>query len=472
MKPFALIYAILFIAHLIDAFPNGNLDFSKRDNNTIVPYYYNQTIDHYDKKSGTFKQKYFVNSAFYKPGGPIFITTAGETAISVNQVKLSGISYMASLFNGLVISVEHRFYGESYPPVPDLHTKNLKTHTVEQALADFATFISNPPDVPVKIPKDSKWIFVGGSYAGSIATWMRKKYPKLVFAAWASSAPLLAKLDFFEYDLEVGHALPCHDDVAGAIKYVDSILLSGNKTAIKALKVQYGLGVLEQDRDFATAISFPVAIMVQSYFPPLSPNDIDTIPTFCGAFAKSPNKSPATLNAIYVQTFKFFLNSSKLTTDEAITRFFATSAISLAVPNDEVTYYYQSCTQFGWSTTAPRPPHQSLRPQIVNVAGFQALCNFLFPGIPSLQVKKTNHELGGNKGTFSRTVFTTGGHDPWTPLTISGSDKHTISKNSVFVIINGSHTNDLRYPSSVDSASLTAARKFVKDNLSEWLKKY
>ncbi|CAG8597774.1 16716_t:CDS:2, partial [Acaulospora colombiana] len=436
--------------------------------NAAGTYYYDQIIDHNDKKSGTFKQRYFVNSSCYKPGGPIFITTAGESSIVISEVSQSGISEIASFFGGLLIAVEHRFYGKSYPPVPDLQAKNLKTLTVEQALADFARFIAYPPDIPVKIPKHSKWIFVGGSYAGNIATWMREKYPELVFAAWASSAPLLAKINFFEYDQEVGRVLPCRKDVADAISFVNEVLLSGNKTAINALKAQYGLGVLENDQDFASAIVLPQSSIVQSYFPPLSSNDIDTIAAFCGAFSSAPNKNPATLNAVLAEIFKFYLNTTGLTNDKAIADFFATTSISLTVPNDVATYTYQ----FGWYQTAPKPPLQSYRPQIVNVAYYQYQCDFLFPKIPPPQVKKTNSEFGGNTKKFSRTVFVTGGSDPWTPLTISGSDKHTISENAVFIIVNGSHINDLRFPSPVDSASLTAARKFVKDKLSEWLKHY
>jgi len=33
-------------------------------------------------------------------------------------------------------------------------------------------------------------------FAGSLATWLRMKYPHLVYAAIASSAPLVATADF------------------------------------------------------------------------------------------------------------------------------------------------------------------------------------------------------------------------------------------------------------------------------------
>lgn len=44
--------------------------------------------------------------------------------------------------------------------------------------------------------EDTKWIAIGGSYAGSLAVWLRMKYPHLIYGVVSSSAPLLAKLNF------------------------------------------------------------------------------------------------------------------------------------------------------------------------------------------------------------------------------------------------------------------------------------
>lgn len=72
----------------------------------------------------------------------------------------------------------------------------LKQLNLQQSLADLAFFIryqkSNNPEL-----KDSKVILVGGSYSGSMVTWMTQRYPDLIAASWASSAPLLAKADFY-----------------------------------------------------------------------------------------------------------------------------------------------------------------------------------------------------------------------------------------------------------------------------------
>lgn len=41
--------------------------------------YFDQPIDHNDTSIGTFKQRYWVDDRFYKPGGPVFVLDGGET---------------------------------------------------------------------------------------------------------------------------------------------------------------------------------------------------------------------------------------------------------------------------------------------------------------------------------------------------------------------------------------------------------
>lgn len=76
-----------------------------------------------------------------------------------------------------------------------MSTKNLAYLNSEQALADLAYFIIKMKD-KYKLDDNSKWIAFGGSYPGSLAAWLRKKYPHLIHGSISSSGPLLAKIDF------------------------------------------------------------------------------------------------------------------------------------------------------------------------------------------------------------------------------------------------------------------------------------
>ncbi|RIA84497.1 peptidase S28 [Glomus cerebriforme] len=438
---------------------------------SLPVFYYNQTIDHFDKNSGTFLQRYYINSTFYKEGGPIFLHTPGETGINPIITTSSFVSELATSFNGLLISIEHRYYGESYPPINDLSTPNMKFLTVDQALLDFANFIKYPPQ-ELNIAKDSKWITVGGSYAGNLATWMREKFPNLVFAAYVSSAPIEAKLDFFEFDQGVVNALPCAQNISDAFKFVyDPILMSGNDSAILELKQQFGLEMLQDNKDFASAISHPTASIVQNYVPPQTPDQPDPILSICAPFAQS--SSPEISAFIYSEGVKAFLNLTGVITPEDKLAQFATTSISTTEKNDLAPYTYQYCNELGYYQTFPKSSSLSTRSQIIDIDYYQGQCNFLFPGIVSSPtIQKTNKKFGGFNGKFSRTVFVNGDIDPWTALTVSSKSANPkVEGNTIFLVKGGSHVRDFAPPSPSDSDSLNEARTFVYNTLAKWLYK-
>lgn len=85
----------------------------------------------------------------------------------------------------------------SFQPERDLSIENLKYLSSEQALADLAYFIESK-NVEYKFDAAKvKWIAFGGSYPGSLAAWVREKYPQLVYGSVSTSGPVLAKADFY-----------------------------------------------------------------------------------------------------------------------------------------------------------------------------------------------------------------------------------------------------------------------------------
>ena len=69
----------------------------------------------------------------------------------------------------------------------------------------------------VKHEISGHWVSLGGSYPGSLAAWLRLKYPHLVSGSVSTSGPLLAKADFYEYLQVVTESL---DTVPGCVNAV------------------------------------------------------------------------------------------------------------------------------------------------------------------------------------------------------------------------------------------------------------
>ncbi|VDO20250.1 unnamed protein product [Haemonchus placei] len=181
--------------------------------------YFTQPVDHFNNKNpATFEQegktnsnttytsqRYFKNEQWAKPDGPSFLMIGGNSPIHLEWVLNENYTYLqwAKKFGATVYLLEHRYYGESdllttWDESTDITLKkNYLTYLSSlQMLHDVANFIEN---VDAENGKRGKWIAFGRSYAGSLALWMRELFPDLVHGAVGSSAPLEAKMDFYEY---------------------------------------------------------------------------------------------------------------------------------------------------------------------------------------------------------------------------------------------------------------------------------
>ncbi|EYC11990.1 hypothetical protein Y032_0048g1549 [Ancylostoma ceylanicum] len=203
----------------------------------VETHFIRQPFDHFNSEDNrTFKQKYYKNDEWAKPNGPMFLLIGGESPLGPMWVKGFGMFHqkLAEKLGATVFALEHRYYGDSVvggtatDPNPDLtYLSSL------QALSDVANFIRT---MDAKMNKTSKWITFGGSYAGSLSLWMRQAFPDLVRGAVGSSAPVEAKLDFYEY-LEVversfrRYQPQCADNIAKGFEEIHDLVLtkSGRK---------------------------------------------------------------------------------------------------------------------------------------------------------------------------------------------------------------------------------------------------
>ncbi|GAB1199680.1 hypothetical protein APSETT444_009037 [Aspergillus pseudonomiae] len=149
-----------------------------------------------------------------------------------------------------------RYWGES-SPYEQLTAETLQYLTLEQSILDLTYFAetvqlkfdtsnsSNAPRAP--------WVLVGGSYSGALAAWTAAVAPETFWAYHATSAPVEAIDDFWQYFDPIRHGMApnCSRDVSLVANHIDSVGKNGSAAAQSALKELFGLGALEHYDDFA-----------------------------------------------------------------------------------------------------------------------------------------------------------------------------------------------------------------------------
>lgn len=137
----------------------------------------------------------------------------------------------------------------AYLPTKNQFTVNQWQYlTVDQALEDFAVFAKGftlPSGSRIKLqsvdalrPQNTPWVVVGASYPGVRAALLRIRSPEVVFASWASSAPVQSQINMASYYEAIERALPrnCSADWVVLTKYVDDVLMGNDTTEQIAIK--------------------------------------------------------------------------------------------------------------------------------------------------------------------------------------------------------------------------------------------
>lgn len=80
-------------------------------------FWFDQVIDHYDyTNSAVWKQRYYVVDTFFnRSSGPVFLYICGEGPCGGISKGVGSVILMAQKYSALILTLEHRFYGESMP---------------------------------------------------------------------------------------------------------------------------------------------------------------------------------------------------------------------------------------------------------------------------------------------------------------------------------------------------------------------
>lgn len=123
---------------------------------------FTQKLNHDSNDSITFQQLYQLDTSNFKPGGPILFHQGEEGAMKPIAAKI--FSDYGPKLGGIVATLEHRFFGTSYPEGTSWENTSMAQYgplTLENVLQDSVTFV-NWIKKTVDGAENSKVIISGG----------------------------------------------------------------------------------------------------------------------------------------------------------------------------------------------------------------------------------------------------------------------------------------------------------------------
>ena len=444
---------------------------------SLPTQYMTQPLDHFPSSpipSPTFQQRYWVNSTHYTPGSPIFLSLGGESSNAASAISgRSGLSFYAAQFSALMVSVEHRFFGQSVP-FNDVSTANLRFLTTQQALADTVALIQNL-SVALSVPASTPVVVFGGSYAGALSAWLKLSYPEVVRGAIASSAPVRAVVDFAQYLRTVEDALgpECSAVVRDSTALIEAAMSTPAQRAYLQRAFNQCPGLMDEDKDksmFFNNVLGPITALVQ-YNTNYRALNISTACALLTSTAQASNGlvALAAFNALYNTADNA---SYPFATGDACqnTSYSAYIRQHMQENSADRQWYWMTCNEVGFFQTAEGET-SAFSTRYLPLSFYSDQCADIFYSTFDLQynVDATNTRYRSFDLRTNATAFTNGLIDPWhTRGILTAADAAGVD-NRVDVIGPTSHCQDLAYPRDTDLPQLQAARFRNLQSISGWL---
>ncbi|XP_016994833.2 thymus-specific serine protease [Drosophila takahashii] len=419
-----------------------------------------QKLDNFDaSNTATYQMRYLLNDEFQTEGSPIFIYLGGEWEIEQSMVSAGHWYDMAEEHKGVLVYTEHRFYGQSVP-TSTMSTDNLKYLDVKQALADVAYFIETFKAENPQLA-NSKVLLAGGSYSATMVVWFKRLYPDLVVGGWASSAPLLAKVDFTEYKEVVGRAFlelggqQCYNRIENGIAELESLF--ANKRGAEARAMLRLCNSFDDQNDLDLWSLFgSISNVFSGVAQYQSTGDIEYYCDYLLSFRDDATAianfvywgwgMPSCIDATYASTVEYYL---------------------WGVDNFDASrpWYYQTCNEYGWyqSSGSRNQPFGTKFPTTL----YTTLCGDVFSSqYGNEQINsnaaQTNEYFGGMEPGVENVYMTHGALDPWNPM------GHGVEQGAT-LIANASHCADFGSIKTTDSAEMRASKEKLADLVRQWL---
>lgn len=422
------------------------------------PQFLTQKLDHYNTSdTRTFKQRYYEHTESYNSSNPkIIIFIGGESTLTFGgnaTIRKGPIEEMANVTKSYFAALEHRFYGESSPQLDTTIDVLEKYLTSDQALADLANFTQYIRDTKCKANPSCPVLVIGGSYAGTLSSLFRMKYPHLVNFSWASSPPLNIKLDFPEYDAHVGKQIHDYDPQCHHNSLALMDLLDHNETALLYFRKKTNISDVVDNVSVLSIVSDTFAGIVQydsitHGIEDYCQRHIDTLDKFIDFFNEmtpNPDSGDSFLldNASYGQPVDY--------------------------KNDRA-WTWQTCNEFGWFQTAAQGENR-FRSSQINVSYYERICQKVYQGYDQLPTfTDINVRYGLTSPKTTNVIYVNGKTDPWSIVSLNDDDVLNQLQQYSYHIEGGSHCSELSITASgTETIQLATIRREIMKTFIKWM---
>lgn len=420
----------------------------------ISAHVFEQKLNHNQTNSPTFSQRYYVDNQYATDeNSPVFLYICGEATCQASSLN-GAIRQYAQHFHARLVALEHRFYGKSIP-TSDLATVHLKTLSTDNAIADLANFQKY---LMRDFKWQGKWIAFGGSYPGNLSAYYRLKHPELVVGAIASSAPVKAKSNFYEYDQHVASVIDanCLTNIQTAVSTAEALQQSPKQ--FELVKKNFAAEKIKDSNDFFYLMADIAAAATQ----------YGMHQNFCSQLSQAD--SPLTGYANFARELyqQWGIDPVQLTAQGAE----SIDADDYLAGFGMRQWLYQSCTEYGFWQNASPEPHKRARSTHINANYHQQICTRLFNIKSPVDVTKTNHDYYQPllDPSTTKIFFTNGANDPWSKLSLTYYNKNDSNPFlNYLTIADQAHCDDLRTPKIADKQPLKDARTQTQHLIEKWL---
>ena len=415
--------------------------------------WFTQSLTHIPSDTRTFRQRYLVESYVGRgtaplPGAaPVLFYAGNEGPIDGFWASAGFLHYLGAKLGAVVLFAEARYYGES---VPAHDVEWLKTELI---IADYANLVTQLKRTG-ELAAESPVVVFGGSYGGTLATFLRLTYPEIFVGALAASAPI----GYYDRDGwaarnvtedtwadRVAHSYGRYPRCLDAIAATNTALRRAPFLK-KRLRLCDGSAL---GADHAALFQYALEGLPQQDYAPLWP-----IRAACATLVNATDRVAAAA-AIIMATIG---NGTCVEVPAEGPH---------GVPGDGPgvgSWGYQSCTETLHEFSSATP----VRRYVFNLTAQTELCRKLYGVVPDPTY--LTRRFGGYAipGRVTNVFFSSGALDPWTGGTFTESEPHDASVEFCFMP-SGAHHADLRAPRDDDPADIVACRVREEKAIEGWI---